>query len=128
MSSVPSNTRILICSAGGTGKTQLTRFYVEQYHRQILVDGEVSPLEVLDTAGSEYFSDLPDLTQKSSLKEAETLRNQIYRIKGPGSLVPIVAVGLKSDLSCEREVDAASAKLKWHVDDVFEDLVRQLRH
>ncbi|KAJ7282238.1 hypothetical protein C8J57DRAFT_1463039 [Mycena rebaudengoi] len=57
--------------------------------------------------------------------------------------VPIVAVGLKSDLLDEREVDAAtikalssqwnipfyeaSAKLKWHVDDVFEDLVRQLR-
>jgi Ras-related protein Rap-1A len=57
--------------------------------------------------------------------------------------VPIVAVGLKSDLLDEREVDAAtidtlstqwdipfyeaSAKLNWHVDDVFDDLVRQLR-
>jgi Ras-related protein Rap-1A len=57
--------------------------------------------------------------------------------------VPIVAVGLKSDLLDEREVDAAtiqslstrwnipvyeaSAKLNWHVNDVFEDLVRQLR-
>jgi Ras-related protein Rap-1A len=57
--------------------------------------------------------------------------------------VPIVAVGLKSDLLYERQVDTAtikslstqwnipfyeaSAKLKWHVDDVFEDLVRQLR-
>jgi Ras-related protein Rap-1A len=57
--------------------------------------------------------------------------------------VPIVAVGLKSDLSYERQVDAAtieslstqwnipfyeaSAKLNWHVDDVFEDLVRRIR-
>jgi Ras-related protein Rap-1A len=57
--------------------------------------------------------------------------------------VPIVVAGLKSDLLYEREVDAAtieslstqwnipfyevSAKRKWHVDDVFEDLVRQLR-
>lgn len=57
--------------------------------------------------------------------------------------MPIVAVGLKSDLLDEREVDAAtiqslstrwnipvyeaSAKLNLHVNDVFEDLVRQLR-
>jgi Ras-related protein Rap-1A len=57
--------------------------------------------------------------------------------------VPIVAVGLQSDRFYEREVDAAtikslstqwnisfyeaSAKLNWHVDDVFEDLIRQLR-
>jgi oligoribonuclease (3'-5' exoribonuclease) len=51
--------------------------------------------------------------------------------------VPIVVVGLRSDLLYEREVDAAtikslstqwnipfyeaSAKRNWHIDDVFED-------
>ncbi|KAJ7205418.1 P-loop containing nucleoside triphosphate hydrolase protein [Mycena pura] len=82
------------------------------------------------------------LTDKYSLEEFETFRDKIYHIKGSRS-VPIVAVGLKSDLSYEREVDAAtieslstrlnipfyeaSAKLNWHVENVFEDLVRQLR-
>ncbi|KAJ7217426.1 ras family-domain-containing protein [Mycena rebaudengoi] len=103
-------------------------------------------LEVIDSAGSEYFSFGNEvymksadgfilafsLTQEYSLKEVETLRDQIYLIRGH---VPIVAVGLKSDLLDEREVDAAtikalssqwnipfyeaSAKLKWHVDDVL---------
>ncbi|KAJ7263740.1 small GTPase superfamily [Mycena rebaudengoi] len=169
MSSVPSNNRIPICSGGGTGKTALTERFIhdtyhentdptieEQYRRQILVDGEVSPLEVLDTAGQGFFKSLNDvymksangfilvfsLTQEVSLKGVETLRDEIYQIKGQGS-VPIVVAGLKSDLLYEREVDAAtieslstqwnipfyevSAKRKWHADDVFEDLVRQLR-
>jgi Ras-related protein Rap-1A len=57
--------------------------------------------------------------------------------------VPIVAVGLKSDLSYERRVNAAtieslstqwsisfyeaSAKRNWHINDVFEDLISQIR-
>ncbi|KAJ7282210.1 hypothetical protein C8J57DRAFT_1294846 [Mycena rebaudengoi] len=161
---------IVVLGSAGTGKTALIERFMhdaylekwdptieEQYHRHILVDGEVSPLEVINTAGLEQFSSLNEvymksadgfilvfsLTQKYSLKEAETLRNQIYRTKGLGS-VPIVAVGLNSDLFHEREVDAAtidtlstqwnipfyeaSVKRKWHVDDVLEDLVRQLRH
>ncbi|KAJ7110509.1 ras family-domain-containing protein [Mycena epipterygia] len=160
---------IVVLGSGGTGKIALTERFIhdtyvekfdptieEQHHRQILVDGEVSPLEILDTAGSEHFPSLAEsymksadgfilvfsLTQEYSLEETKTLHKQIYQIRGPES-VPIVAVGLKSDLLYEREVDSAtieslstqwnipfyeaSAKLKSHVDDVFEDLVRQLR-
>ena len=57
--------------------------------------------------------------------------------------MPIVVVGTKSDLTSEREVDReeirensaswglpfyeTSAKKNWNVNDVFEDLVRQIR-
>lgn len=82
------------------------------------------------------------LTQETSLREVETLRQQIYRVKGTSTSVPIVVVGTKSDLTAEREVHRShiqalssswklpfyetSAKRNWHVDDVFEDLVRQM--
>ncbi|KAF8209682.1 P-loop containing nucleoside triphosphate hydrolase protein, partial [Mycena galopus ATCC 62051] len=88
------------------------------------------------------FLEPNSLTDENSWKELETFLDRIYRIKGSRS-VPIVVVGLKSDLRHEREVDAAiieslstqwnipfheaSAKLNWHVIDVFEGLVRQLR-
>jgi len=84
---------------------------------------------------------LDSLTQETSLREVESLRQQIYRVKG--NKVPIVVVGTKSDLTAEREVQRSyiqelssswklpfyetSAKRNWHVDDVFEDLVRQMR-
>jgi len=129
----------------------------EQYHRPITVDDELSSsLEVLDTAGAEQFTSLNEvyiksgrgfvlvfsLTQEVSLKEVESLRKQIFRIKGSES-VPIVVVGTKSDLVSEREVPTTtieslasrwnlpfyetSAKRNWHVNDVFEDLTRQMR-
>ncbi|KIJ23454.1 hypothetical protein M422DRAFT_195893, partial [Sphaerobolus stellatus SS14] len=81
------------------------------------------------------------LTQENSLREIESLRQQIYRVKG--KQVPIVVAGTKSDLAAEREVQRSyiqelsstwklpfyetSAKRNWHVDEVFEDLVRQMR-
>ena len=103
------------------------------------------------------------LTQESSLREVDNLRQQIYRIKGGNTVdpwflfhsqdigwqrpcvqrVPIVVVGTKSDLTAEREVQRStiqrlashwglpfyetSAKRNWHVSDVFEDLIRQMR-
>ncbi|THH10318.1 hypothetical protein EW145_g1411 [Phellinidium pouzarii] len=83
------------------------------------------------------------LTQKTTLREVDNLRRQIYRIKGGNEKVPIVIVGTKSDLVAEREVEReviqtsvarwglpfyeTSAKRNWHVNDVFEDLVRQMR-
>ncbi|KAJ7441000.1 small GTPase superfamily, partial [Mycena galericulata] len=112
-------------------------------------------LEIIDTSGVEeylvfherYMKDADGFVlafrRVSYLIAIETFRDKIYRIKGSGLVRTIVAVGLKSDLSYERKVDAttieslstqwdipfyeASAKLNWHVDDVFEDLVRQLR-
>ena len=84
------------------------------------------------------------LTQESTLKEVDNIRKQIQRIRGGDSKpVPIVIAGTKSDLVNEREVPwttikalsetwklrffETSAKKNWHVQDVFEDMVRQLR-
>ncbi|KAF9048492.1 small GTPase superfamily [Panaeolus papilionaceus] len=129
----------------------------EEYRRTITVDGKLDSLEVLDTAGAEQFTSLNEvyiksgrgfvlvfsLTQEASLQEVDNLRKQILRIKGGSTNVPIVIVGTKLDLVNEREVQRAtiqnlsakwglpfyetSAKRNWHVADVFEDLLRQMR-
>ncbi|KAG6861246.1 hypothetical protein C0995_002368 [Termitomyces sp. Mi166 len=83
------------------------------------------------------------LTNEASLREVENLRKQIYRIKGEDRDVPIVVVGTKLDLAGEREVQRTtistlanrwalpfyetSAKKNWHIAEVFEDLVKQMR-
>jgi len=129
----------------------------EEYSREFMVDGAWCKLEVLDTAGAEQFTAFNEvyiktgmgfilvfsLTQETTLREVDNLRQQIYRIKGGNANVPIVVVGTKSDLTAEREVQRStieafatrwdlpfyetSAKKNWHVNDVFEDLVRQMR-
>ncbi|KAJ7645005.1 P-loop containing nucleoside triphosphate hydrolase protein [Mycena rosella] len=163
--------KIVVLGSFGGGKTQLIERFIydtytddspltieDFYRRQIFLDDEISLLDVTDTTGSDLYESMHEswirpaegfilafsLTSnwEDGLKEMETFRDKIYRIKDTRS-VPIVAVGLKSDLSHERQVDAAtieslstqwnipfyetSAKLNWHVNDVFEDLLRQLR-
>lgn len=158
----------VVLGAGGVGKSALTVRWVravfldhydptieDAYRRQVKIDNEFTSLEVTDTAGAEQFTALNEfyirsshgfilvfsLTQEASLREVESLRQQIYRVKG--TTVPIVVVGTKSDLTAEREVHRThiqqlsqtwglpfyetSAKRNWHVDEVFEDLVRQMR-
>ncbi|KAG6878071.1 hypothetical protein C0992_008650 [Termitomyces sp. T32_za158] len=158
---------IVVLGAGGVGKSALTVRFIkdvfvenydptieEEYRRTITVDGQLSSLEVLDTAGAEQFTSLNEVYIKSgrgfvlvfrltSLREVDNLRKQIYRIKGEDRDVPIVVVGTKLDLVSEREVQRTtisslasrwalpfyetSAKKNWHITDVFEDLVRQMR-
>ncbi|OJA15154.1 hypothetical protein AZE42_04686 [Rhizopogon vesiculosus] len=128
----------------------------EAYRRVLDIDGVKTSLEVLDTAGAEQFTALKELyiksgqgfvlvfslTQEASLRELDNIRHQIHRVKGMDSGVPIVVVGTKLDLSAEREVARStiqslvslwkipfyetSAKRDWHINDVFEDLVRQM--
>ncbi|KIM40444.1 hypothetical protein M413DRAFT_19135 [Hebeloma cylindrosporum] len=129
----------------------------EEYRRTITVDGQLDSLEVLDTAGAEQFTSLNEvyiksgrgfvlvfsLTQEATLQEVDNLRKQILRIKGGDTTAPIVVVGTKLDLVNEREVQRStiqslsarwdlpfyetSAKRNWHVAEVFEDLLRQMR-
>ncbi|KAJ7908466.1 hypothetical protein B0H13DRAFT_2496770 [Mycena leptocephala] len=126
--------KIVVLGSCGGGKTQLIERFIndtyvddgdpmieEVYRRQILLDDEISLLEVLDTSGLEEYEPIYEfwirpadgfilafsLTAEYGLKEVETLRDKIYRIKDTQS-VPIVAVGLKSDLPYERQVDAAT--------------------
>ncbi|KZS92578.1 rap 1A [Sistotremastrum niveocremeum HHB9708] len=84
------------------------------------------------------------LIQEASLKEVSNLRTQIARVKGVSEAdVPLVVVGTKSDLVYEREVQPetlkelsyqwtvpfyeTSAKKNSHVQEAFDDLVRQMR-
>ncbi|TCD62902.1 Ras- protein rsr1 [Steccherinum ochraceum] len=129
----------------------------ETYRRDIFLDGERFTMEILDTAGAEQFTALNEgyikaghgfvlvfsLTYESSLREIDDIRQQIARIKGPDANVPIVVVGTKLDLVHEREVTRdkirqlvnewslpfyeTSAKQNWHVTDVFQDLLMQMR-
>ncbi|THH28241.1 hypothetical protein EUX98_g5953 [Antrodiella citrinella] len=129
----------------------------ETYRRDIFLDGERFTIEIIDTAGAEQFTALNEgyikaghgfvlvfsLTYESSLREIDDIRQQIARIKGPDAHVPIVVVGTKLDLVHEREVTRdkirqlvnewglpfyeTSAKQNWHVTDVFQDLLMQMR-
>lgn len=160
---------VVVLGAGGVGKSALTvRFVqdvflenydptIEEAYRRILdIDGVQTSLEVLDTAGAEQFTALKELyikggqgfvlvfslTQEASLRELDNLRQQIHRVKGMDSDVPIVVVGTKLDLVHEREVARStiqclvalwkipfyetSAKRDWHINDVFQELVKQM--
>ncbi|KAI9510716.1 small GTPase superfamily [Russula earlei] len=160
----------VVLGAGGVGKSALTVRFMrneflesydptiqEEYRETVVVDGEPTLLEVLDTAGAEQFTALNEiyisagrgfvlvfsLTLEASLREVTNLRQQILRIKGENSRVPMVLVGTKLDLTNEREVSPAyvaelsgrwkipvyetSAKRDWDVTEAFEDLVRQMR-
>lgn len=160
---------VVVLGAGGVGKSALTARYVknefrenydptieENYTRSVVVDGVQSQLEILDTAGAEQFTSINEvyiqaalgfvlafsLTQEASLREIDSLRQQIYRIKGDDT-IPIVVVGTKADLANEREVQRAtisslankwnhpfyetSAKRDWHVSEVFDEITRQMR-
>jgi len=129
----------------------------EEYRKTVEIDGELTWLDVLDTAGAEQFTALNEiyitagrgfilvfsLTLEASLREVTSLRQQILRIKGENSRVPMVLVGTKLDLTSEREVSRShleelaarwkipvyetSAKRNWDVSQAFEDLVRQMR-
>lgn len=160
----------VVLGAGGVGKSALTVRFMrnefvesydptiqEEYRKTVEVDGELTWLEVLDTAGAEQFTALNELfitsgrgfilvfslTLEASLREVTSLRQQILRIKGENSRVPMVLVGTKLDLTSEREVSRShieelsarwkipvyetSAKRDWDVSHAFEDLVRQMR-
>jgi len=160
----------VVLGAGGVGKSALTVRFMrneflesydptiqEEYRKTVMVDGESTWLEVLDTAGAEQFTALNELyitagrgfilvfslTLEASLREVTNLRQQILRIKGENSRIPMVLVGTKLDLTNEREVSPShieelsarwkipvyetSAKRDWDVNIAFEDLVRQMR-
>jgi len=160
----------VVFGAGGVGKSALTVRFVkdlfvtnydptieESYQRIIEVDNTLYSLDILDTAGTDQFQALTDsyikhgrgfvlvfsLTQETSLREIESLREIIYRAKGGERNIPMVVIGTKLDLAGEREVSKetireyavrwgvpfyeTSAKRNWNVNAGFEDLVRQMK-
>jgi len=136
----------LVLGAGGVGKSALTVRFItnkfldgydptieEVYQKIVPIGGELSSLEIIDTAGAEQFTTLNELyiksadgfilvfslSQQSTIREIDMIRQQIYRIKGSPPTnshhhsmpvsgqhrkIPLVVVGTKSDLVNEREV------------------------
>jgi len=131
---------------------------IEDSHRkQVCIDDMVTMLDILDTAGQEEYSSMQDqwfrsgqgfvvvfsLISKKSFLEVNNLVEKIHRIKNTKS-IPMVLAANKCDLVNEREVTAdegaalakkigcpyfeTSAKEKVNVEEVFKDLVRQVRN
>lgn len=128
----------------------------DSYRKQVEVDDYQCILEILDTAGTEQFTAMRDLymkngqgfvlvysiTAQGTFNDLMDLRDQILRVKDMND-VPMVLVGNKCDLEGERIVSKdqgqalanelgihtfleTSAKMKFNVHEVFDDLVRQI--
>ena len=129
----------------------------DTYKKWVQVDGHQCMVEIVDSAGTKQFSAMRDLyiregqgfvlvyaiTSKESFQDVRRIRNQILRIKKCND-VPIILVGNKSDLGSERMVSRyqgasmatgfnscsfleSSAKSVHNVNEIFEDVVRQIR-
>jgi GTPase KRas protein len=128
----------------------------DSYRKQVTIDNETCFLDILDTAGQEEYAALRDqymrsgqgfllvysITEKNSLNELNTFRDQILRVKD-AEKVPMVIIGNKADLESERQVPytegkgmadqwkipffEGSAKNRTNVSDSFFELVREIR-
>jgi len=127
----------------------------DSYRKLIEIDNQQYMLEILDTAGTEQFTAMRDLYMKngqgfvlaysiiaqSTFNDLPDLREQILRVKDTDK-VPLVVVGNKCDLSDQRIITTeqgqalatkfgavfieASAKTKINIDQIFQELVRQI--
>ena len=129
----------------------------DSYRKQAVIDGETQLLDILDTAGQDEYSAMRDLylrtgqgflcvysvASRTSFDEVLTFRESILRCKDAVK-IPMVLVGNKCDLGDdERQVSEregrdlaksmgvpffeASAKQRINVDEVFYELVREVR-
>ncbi|KAF8501403.1 ras family-domain-containing protein [Russula emetica] len=161
--------KLVVIGSGGVGKSALTiqfmhNRFVEDYdptiedlyRKECFIDGVETLVDVLDTAGQEEFSAMREhymldgegfllvysITERDSFKMIESYHQQILRVKDTQA-VPIILVGNKSDLECERRVDMVegqdiaeklgcrfvetSAKVGSNVTETFIDLVCEIR-
>ncbi|KAI6229128.1 (pine wood nematode) hypothetical protein [Aphelenchoides fujianensis] len=127
----------------------------DSYRKQAVIDGKVCVLDILDTAGQEEYAAMRDhysqtgdgfilvfaLNDRQSFDAISKYREQICRAKDTRD-VPIVLVGNKSDLphravpkdsvqslasALNVPVIETSAKTRQGVDEVFYEVVRQIR-
>ncbi|KAF8248192.1 ras-domain-containing protein [Wilcoxina mikolae CBS 423.85] len=156
---------IVVLGAGGVGKSCLTAQFVQNvwiesydptiedsYRKVVEVDGKSCVLEILDTAGTEQFTNprvtiqgfllVYSITNLNSMNELTAIRDAILRIKEVDE-VPLVIVGNKVDLEGDRQVSRnranhmsrkwggvplfeASARKRQNVDEAFLTLTRQM--
>jgi len=168
--------KVTIMGGGGVGKSNLTirltsggfkDYYdptIEDSYKQpnFMCDGEVTPIEILDTAGQDTFLGLRDvyyrttdgfvfvysIIDRGSLADVEDRFSCVKNVRDPddtGVLPPIILVGNKSDLEDQRVISEdegkklaakygsnvlfteASAKANINVNEVFEDVVREIK-
>jgi len=128
----------------------------DSYRKLVEVDGAQYMLEILDTAGTDQFTAMRDMYVKnghgfvlaysiiaqSTFNDIPDLHQLIVRVKDTEK-VPMVLVGNKCDLTDQRVITTeqgealaqkfncrfieASAMTKINVDQIFQDLVRQIR-
>ncbi|CCE61972.1 hypothetical protein TPHA_0B03000 [Tetrapisispora phaffii CBS 4417] len=161
--------KLVVVGGGGVGKSALTiqliqSHFVDEYdptiedsyRKQIVLDNDVSILDILDTAGQEEYSAMREqymrtgegfllvysVTSRNSYEELLNYYQQIQRVKD-ADYIPIVVVGNKSDLETERQVSyeegmnlakhmtapffETSAKQDINVQDAFYELSRLVR-
>eukprot|EP00005_Dracoamoeba_jomungandri_P005463 CAMPEP_0174260340 /NCGR_PEP_ID=MMETSP0439-20130205/9651_1 /TAXON_ID=0 /ORGANISM="Stereomyxa ramosa, Strain Chinc5" /LENGTH=185 /DNA_ID=CAMNT_0015344563 /DNA_START=56 /DNA_END=614 /DNA_ORIENTATION=- len=131
--------KITVLGQGAVGKTAITirlcsNHFVEyydptienSYRRQVVIDGEVAVLDVLDTAGQDEYSALRaqwirsgegfvimySITAHRTFEFVEMFRNLILESKDlpPEELPPTVLIGNKCDLEDEREVSTVEGE------------------
>lgn len=122
--------KLVAVGGGGVGKSALTLQLIQShfvdeydptiedsYRKQVVIDGQVSILDILDTAGQEEYSAMREqymrtgegfllvysVTSRTSFEELMTYYQQILRVKD-ADYVPIFVVGNKSDLEEGRQV------------------------
>ena len=160
--------KVVVLGSGGVGKSALTVKFVtgkfmekydptieDFYRKEIQVDSVPSVLEILDTAGTEQFASMRDLyikngqgfiiafsiTSLQTFQDIKTMRDQIQRVKNVEH-IPMIVVGNKADLECQREVSFAegeslarcwgcqyletSARSTKNINELFVEIVREM--
>ena len=160
--------KVIMVGSGGVGKSALTLQFMyddfveeyeptkaDSYRKQVVLDGEDSTIDILDTAGQEDYAAIRDnylrngegflcvfsIAEEDSFQECQEFRDQIIRTKGREK-VPLLLIGNKCDLEESRKVSKDKAQIlaeKWevpyietsaktrdNVDKIFFDLLREI--
>jgi len=127
----------------------------DSYRKKVCIDNEEVQIDILDTAGQEDYASIRDtyfrsgegflcvfsITERESFAAVREFREQILRVKNDEK-VPFILVGNKVDIESHRKVSKeeaqsladqwrvnyveTSAKTRFNVDNVFQDLMREL--
>jgi len=133
--------KVIMVGSGGVGKSALTLQFMydefvedyeptkaDSYRKKVVLDGQDSQIDILDTAGQEDYAAIRDnyfrsgegflcvfsITDKASFDDTQDFRDQILRVKGVDSTtagsIPFLLVGNKSDLDDNRQVTQQEAQ------------------